>query len=202
MADWTLTPFQRFTAKVVTGPGCWEWRGTVGNNGYGRFMIRRKTVTVHRYSYITMKGPIPQGLQIDHLCRNRKCVRPSHLEAVPPRTNVLRGVGIMAQKARQTHCIHGHEFTPENTAHYKGRRCCRQCARNNVQRVNAACTTPGIRRCSCGKPKGFYATRCWDCYRNWKTDLAARSQRLEDKPLSPEGVVLDSPQTTHSSEAK
>jgi hypothetical protein len=73
-------------------------------------------------------GPIPEGLTIDHLCRNRGCVNPAHLEAVTNRTNLLRGDGIAALNARKTHCKRGHEFTPENTYVWReGTRACRAC---------------------------------------------------------------------------
>jgi hypothetical protein len=87
----------------------------------------------HRLAYELFVGPIPEGQTIDHLCRNRPCVNPGHLEVVDMRTNLLRGSSPTAQNARKTHCKHGHEFTPENTALKQGRyRICRTCrARRN-----------------------------------------------------------------------
>lgn len=136
----------RFWAKVDWwGNGCWLWTGCTGG-GYGRFVFEGKVRQAHRVAYEAFIGPIPEGLQIDHLCRNRACVRVSHLEAVTQRENVLRGVGASAQHARQTHCIHGHEFTPENTfvqaeGQQKGRRRCRTCvleSNRRSKRRNAA----------------------------------------------------------------
>lgn len=116
---------------VVVEGGCWEWQGGMNlRTGYGSLYVGGyKTVLVHRYSYQHYKGEIPAGLAIDHLCRNRKCANPDHLEAVTLGENVLRGVGVTAVNARKTHCHKGHEFTPENTyvAPTKGGRDCREC---------------------------------------------------------------------------
>ena len=127
------TTADRFWAKVTRDreDGCWEWTGGM-TSGYGRFFVggqsRPKQVGAHRWAYQHLIGPIPDGLQLDHLCRNRACVNPAHLEPVSQRVNVLRGEGLSAKQARQTHCRHGHEFTPENTRMAKGRkRHCRQC---------------------------------------------------------------------------
>lgn len=81
----------------------------------------------HRVAYELAKGPIPPGLQLDHLCRNPRCCNPEHLEPVTCRENVLRGVGIPAQRARMTHCDRGHELTPENIVPSAGYRRCRTC---------------------------------------------------------------------------
>ncbi len=85
---------------------------------------------VHRYMWECRHGPIASELHVDHLCRNRACGNPAHMELVSPGENVLRGEGPTAINARKTHCIHGHEYTPENTYHRReGWRGCRTCRR-------------------------------------------------------------------------
>jgi len=107
--------------------------------GYGMFKIRGRTEKAHRVAYYCSHGPIPEGLVLDHLCRNRGCVNPSHLEPVTNWENVLRGVNFVAGLARQTHCKRGHEFTPENTATHTvtGCRVCRACVKTRSQRAKA-----------------------------------------------------------------
>lgn len=102
----------RLRERITVDPnGCWVWNRP-GPDGYGRFTITRNTnVLVHRWMYEHHRGPIPEGLQIDHLCRNRACCNPEHLEPVTPVVNVHRG----ATNAAKTHCKHDHEFTEANT---------------------------------------------------------------------------------------
>jgi hypothetical protein len=123
---------ERFWSKVVVRPsGCWEWQGSLISQGYGSFGIgpTGRGVRVHRFAYELLRERIPDGLTLDHLCRNRACCNPNHLEPVTNTENVLRGVGLTAQNARKTHCMRGHEFTPENTTHFQNRRRCRVCLR-------------------------------------------------------------------------
>lgn len=107
----------RVWAKTKVDPetGCWTYTGSRLPEGYGRIGYRGKPWLVHRAVYTEVVGPIPDGFQIDHLCRNTSCCNPAHLEAVTQRENILRGNGITAQCAAKTHCPHGHEDTPENT---------------------------------------------------------------------------------------
>jgi len=125
------------------GAGCWYWTGGRTDRGYGRLTIHRTVVRAHRHAYITSKGPIPNGLGLDHLCRNPACVNPAHLEAVTNRTNALRGVGVSAVNAKKTHCIRGHEFTRENTYQRRGKRGrvwrqCRECSLAGGRRARRA----------------------------------------------------------------
>jgi hypothetical protein len=127
----------RITARTCVDPvtDCWEWQGAKGANGYGRirvteeFGVHRVEMT-HRAAYAAFVGPIPEGLHLDHLCRNRICCNPAHLEPVTSAENVLRGDAPSARNARATRCVAGHEFTPENTyALPGGGRYCRECGR-------------------------------------------------------------------------
>lgn len=136
----------RFLVKVTKTDGCWVWTGSVKSSGYGQFRVGDRVRSAHRVAYELEHGDIPADLVLDHLCRNRRCVRPSHLEAVTQRTNVLRGVGFAACKARQTHCIHGHEFDPANTyVAPNGTRRCRRCraeAQNRARRRQGVACVP------------------------------------------------------------
>lgn len=111
------------------GP-CWQWHGAISASGYGTFQPQKVTVGAHRFVYELHNGTVPAGLHLDHLCRNRACVNPGHLEPVSCKENVLRGEGLAAANARKTHCKRGHEFTTENTyVKPGGRRVCKECRR-------------------------------------------------------------------------
>lgn len=131
-----LGHFLKFIKVIDT---CWQWQG--GQCGstiaYGTYRRNGRQAPAHRVSYELFRGPIPDGLVIDHLCRNGLCVRLDHLEAVPQRTNVMRGNGLAAINARKIRCIHGHEFDDANTYWTPvGKRRCRACHRAGERRRN------------------------------------------------------------------
>lgn len=115
--------------------GCWEYQGARHVNtkhGIFGYTVQGHTTTfrVHKWVYENTVGPVPDGLVLDHLCRNPPCCNPSHLEPVTQGENVLRGEGIAARNARKTHCHKGHEFTGGNfRVDTLGRRVCRVCKR-------------------------------------------------------------------------
>lgn len=107
---------------------CWEWLGSRDSKGYGQTEIEGKLRRAHRVVYEHEIGPIPDGLVLDHLCRNPNCVNPAHLEPVTQRINILRGEGFAAVNARKTHCKRGHLFDEANTRiRANGNRGCRTC---------------------------------------------------------------------------
>lgn len=133
----------RFWRHVNKTDSCWLWLGAV-SRGYGHFVVSQrptKTLRAHRYSYELLVGQIPEGLTIDHLCRNRLCVNPDHLEPVTMKINVLRNGGPTALNAAKTHCLNGHPFDQQNT-HItpKGLRRCRMCERNRMRLKRAMST--------------------------------------------------------------
>jgi hypothetical protein len=113
----TTMPIElRLMEKIELGTsGCWLWTGAINRHGYGNVGINGRTWSAHRAAYVAFVGPIPVGLQLDHLCRVRRCINPTHLEPVTSRENTLRGDTIAASEARRTRCPYGHEYTEENT---------------------------------------------------------------------------------------
>lgn len=134
---------ERFAAKYAVNEesGCWQWTAARSSNGYGKIQVHAGTQSsdyAHRVSYELHVGPIPAGLVIDHLCRNKLCVNPAHLEPVTARENVLRGTGPSAKCAAMTHCIRGHLLDEENTyVCPRGKRGCRKCRREANRRSMA-----------------------------------------------------------------
>lgn len=131
-------PIERFFDKVEITTSCWLWHGTVSRSGYGSFSIRNRDGRSHRFTYELFIGPLPSGLEIDHLCKVRNCVNPEHLEAVSHRENLLRGSGIAAINSQKTACVHGHEYNDMSTyTNSLGERRCRICKRiqNNSEQA-------------------------------------------------------------------
>lgn len=132
-------PVERFWERVEKTESCWLWHGRL-HKGYGHIVVVGVAQPAHRFAYELLVGPIPAGLQLDHLCRVRHCVNPTHLEPVTCKENLNRGIH---RNAIKTHCSKGHEFTPENTGYYphkdgRRRRQCRECNRQNCARYYEA----------------------------------------------------------------
>jgi hypothetical protein len=139
------TESERFWKRVrILDNGCWQWIGGKDKRGYGRFALANaiphqiKLISPHVYAYTRYVGPIPNGLELDHLCRFTSCVNPLHLEPVTHQINMLRGTGPVAQAAKKTHCLNGHLLDEENTYIAKtGARYCRACKKLRRQKAKA-----------------------------------------------------------------
>lgn len=134
MAKTNIDPRILFLLQVDTESGeCWEWKGgRVQKNGRGKFLLNGKDMYVHRASYLLFVGELEFGKHVHHLCDNRKCVRPDHLQALSntDHQKVESVDGGVAQRQRdKTHCPRGHEYTEENTYHSAKGRHCRTCKR-------------------------------------------------------------------------
>lgn len=127
----------RFNSFIKTINDCWIWQGSVSIQGYGRFRYNGKSMQAHRASLLLNGIKLVEGLEVDHLCRNRKCVNPQHLEQVTRLVNVQRGNASAVRKeywATRTHCARGHEYTDENTRRdNRGYRACKRCHREDAQ---------------------------------------------------------------------
>lgn len=168
------------TVAIEDGAHCWEWRGSRDQAGYGRVHWNGRSTRAHRVAYELARSPIPEGLTIDHLCRNRGCVNPAHLEPVTLRENILRGNTFQAANAAKTHCPQGHPYSFVNS---KGSRECQTCRNESNRRLRAAQGAKPRQRptqCPQGHPYDEANTvieqgrlRCRECKRNklrrWRT---------------------------------
>jgi len=126
----------RFWSKVDKSGACWLWKASISSTGYGKFTINGVKIYAHRFAYELVNELLPdyaqRGLELDHLCRNRSCVRPQHLELVTKRENILRGTGFAAREAMKTQCPKGHPYDLFNTyITTAGTRACRACQREH-----------------------------------------------------------------------
>ena len=131
-----LSAYLRLRSRTVAmANGCRVWLGRTVASGYGQIRFRSKSTYIHRLALYMHGLSIPEGHEVDHLCRNRRCCNPDHLEVVTKRENIMRSTNFSALKARQTHCIHGHELSGRNlVVRRNGTRSCRQCKLNATQR--------------------------------------------------------------------
>ena len=134
---------ERFWSKVdKSGPvpdhrddlgPCWMWTASKFRDGYGQFWLEGRNRAAHQIAYELASRIMPKGLTIDHLCRNRACVNPDHLEPVTNRTNILRGNGLAAANAQKTHCPQGHVY--DSLRKPSGYRECKTCNRLRMRRL-------------------------------------------------------------------
>ena len=134
LEPWTIRAMRGFPTRpawiVDETTACWQWQGSLFCKGYGYTTRRGRDERAHRVTYELVNGPIPDGLVIDHLCRNRGCVNPAHMEVVTSRENTLRGDTLAAKQAARTTCPRGHEYD----YFHGGRRYCRTCMAANEKR--------------------------------------------------------------------
>lgn len=140
----TRTPLERLEARIdrESGAPCWLWTGPLNDQGYGRYFPNAESprpIRAHRAAYEFFVGPIPEGLELDHLCRVRHCVNPEHVEPVTHAENVRRGAAGNNKRAK-THCPQGHPYSGDNLYLYPGPRVhrgCRACVRLRYSRATA-----------------------------------------------------------------
>lgn len=134
--SWVLRRFNiRVEVNLITG--CWIWTGGKIPRGYGSFWDGERRMLAHKFAYESVHGPVPYGLELDHLCRNHACVNPAHLEAVTHKENTQRGKAGWNYKER-THCNYNHPFDDKNTGYRKdgGGRYCKICKSRPVKKIS------------------------------------------------------------------
>jgi hypothetical protein len=172
---------ERLRSKFEADPdtGCWLWQASKYRDGYGRVWADGRGRLAHRVSYELFVGQIPEGLDIDHLCRVRHCVNPEHMEPVTRQVNGLRGVGPQAGHAAQTHCIRGHELTGDNViiVEYTGRpaRCCRACRREKHLEHYQPAPERSVLDRFMSKVRLVPSTGCW----RWTASVSGNSGQFQ-----------------------
>jgi hypothetical protein len=159
-------------ALVVEPSGCLTWGLSLTSAGYGSLLVDGRTAYAHRFAYESFVGPIPDDQEIDHLCRNRACNNPTHLEAVTRRINQIRGVGLSGTNYSKTHCDNGHAFDTANTyirtdGNHPGRQC-RTCHADRARARAAATSAVACGRGHMRTPENTYRrtdgiSRCLTC---------------------------------------
>jgi hypothetical protein len=164
---WNGTPAERLERMTAKVDGCIVWIGRLHRSGYADFYVDGKLVMAHRFAYEQANGPIPEGMQLDHLCRNRRCVNPNHLEPVTSRENTMRSpISPAAVNARKTHCVNGHALDGENLRiDYQGYRRCIACQSARSKRHHAR------KLAALREPSEPQASRDWRDERPSRTDL-------------------------------
>ena len=182
--------------KLDKKTGCWVWQLSIDRTGYGKYHNKEKTCWAHRFAYRLFKGKFRPELVLDHLCRNRICVNPNHLEEVTMKTNNLRGYGVGGINYRKTHCDNGHEFSKDNTYRYQDRRDCKTCIRlrwqteeykehhkewyqKNKERINKQHKEYKLKN----KDKIEKYNKIWRIKNKEKVKISNRKYRLKNKGL-------------------
>lgn len=147
---------------------CWLWTASLRSGGYAQIYVNGRILAAHRVAYEEFVGPIPDGLQLDHLCRVRRCINPVHVEPVTLRENVARGVGKASHALRTNRCVNGHEFTSKNTRSRPGGRRCRACEfekgqRRRVRNGLAVPSAPNATKTHCKRGHEFTPENTYWC---------------------------------------
>lgn len=170
----TAEKFWMFVDKSNGPNACWPWRRPLKPNGYGQFKLEGLNWGSHRLAWVLTNGEVPDGLVIDHLCRNRGCCNPAHMEPVTNAENVLRGIGVTAQNAAMTHCAQGHPLTGDNMRRVgaKKQRSCVTCVRARARAAKAArkvaiAADPSLAKHGLILTYSNWGCRCAPCKEAW-----------------------------------
>lgn len=162
---------EKWQPNIITN--CWTWTAFIRPEGYGHMRVGKDVILAHRLAYELYVGPVPDGLTLDHLCRNRRCVNPAHLEPVTGSENTKRGIKYLSTL---TSCKRGHPFDEANTHMYNGSRICKTCAYEKVKRRRLAARSgiPAVKNtdksmCRKGHPYDEANTYLYNGHRICKT---------------------------------